>query len=212
MRMIRGRRTHLKCMLLLPLAAVLSCTPAMVAPAPKSVRRVAVLPPYYPGDYCKTARPMDGSLLRAPYVTVCDLLAAAARSELADQGFEVVEPWAVHGAAEDRVPTSPQMAAHMVGAAQLDATAMFIQVRQWQPNFEGMKTNGVIVALDVMLVDPKTGEVVWQVRRPPKPVPLYGVLLQGQADVFVAETVMREVLTPLGTDRSPTSDAARAQQ
>lgn len=39
---------------------------------------------------------------------------------------------------------------------------------------------------------------VWEVHRAPKPVPLYGVLLQGQADVFVAETVMREVLAPLG--------------
>ena len=60
-----------------------------------------------------------------------------------------------------------------------------------------MKSDGVIVALNVMMVDPKTGEVLWQVHRPSRPVPLYGVVLTGQAHVFVAETVMREVFASL---------------
>jgi len=60
-----------------------------------------------------------------------------------------------------------------------------------------MKADGVIVALDVMMVDPKTGAILWQVRRPSRPVPLYGVILTGQANVFVAETVMKEVFGQL---------------
>jgi hypothetical protein len=56
-----------------------------------------------------------------------------------------------------------------------------------------MKAEGVIVALDVMMVDPKTGTVLWQVHRPSRPAPLYGIVLTGQANVFAAETVMREI-------------------
>jgi hypothetical protein len=62
-----------------------------------------------------------------------------------------------------------------------------------------MKADGVIVALDVMMVDPKTGTILWRVHRPSRPVPLYGVVLTGHAHVFVAETVMREVLALLGS-------------
>jgi hypothetical protein len=65
-----------------------------------------------------------------------------------------------------------------------------------------MKADGVIVALDVMMVDPKTGTILWQVHRPSRPVPLYGVVLTGQANVFVAETVMREIFAQLGPRKS----------
>jgi hypothetical protein len=44
-----------------------------------------------------------------------------------------------------------------------------------------------------MMVDPKTGKILWQVNRPSRPVPVYGVVLTGQANVIVAETVMREI-------------------
>jgi hypothetical protein len=57
----------------------------------------------------------------------------------------------------------------------------------------------VIVALDVMMIDPKTGTILWQVHRPSRPVLLYGVVLTGQAHVFVAETIMREVFALLGS-------------
>ena len=67
------------------------------------------------------------------------------------------------------------------------------------PDARGMKADGVIVALDVTMVDPKTGAVLWQVHRPSRPVPLYGVVLTGQANVFVAETVMQEVFAQLGS-------------
>ena len=66
-----------------------------------------------------------------------------------------------------------------------------------------MKADGVIVALDVIMVDPKTGAILWQVNRPSRPVPLYGIVLTGQANVFVAETVMREVFAQTRVKETP---------
>jgi hypothetical protein len=88
------------------------------------------------------------------------------------------------------------MAAQIMEEAHLDAAALYIEVRRWEPTPDprGMKADGVIVALDATLVDPKTGAALWQVHRPSRPVPVYGVLLTGQANVVVAETVMREIL------------------
>ena len=182
--------------LVIAVLGALGCTPAQVAPPPKTVNRIAVLPPYnLRGDGAPAAA--TGDALNPRQLTVGDVLAEQARAQLAEKGFAVVDPGVVQAATKDRLPTSAHMAAQIVDAAHLDATAMYIEVRLWEPNWVGMKTDSVIVALDVMLIDPQTGAVVWQVRRDPKPVPLYGVLLTGQANVFVAETIMREVLAPL---------------
>jgi len=96
------------------------------------------------------------------------------------------------------VPSSPEMAAEIVQSAKLDATVLFMRVRRWEFPYSTMRTNEVIVSLDVILVDPTTGRIVWQVRRPPKPVPLYGELIGGQADAVAADEVMKEVFAPLG--------------
>ena len=132
-----------------------------------------------------------------------DVLAQQARARLAEKGLDVLDPIDVKVATGDRIPTSPQMAAQIVEKANLDATALYIEVRRWEPtpDSRGMKADGVIVALDVMMVDPKTGTILWQVHRPSRPVPLYGVVLTGQAHVFVAETVMREVFAQLGSTK-----------
>jgi hypothetical protein len=74
----------------------------------------------------------------------------------------------------------------------------YIEIRATDAVLGGMKADGVIVSLDVIMVDPKTGAVLWQVHRPSRPVPLYGVVLTGHAHLFVAETVMREVFALLG--------------
>jgi hypothetical protein len=134
---------------------------------------------------------------------VGDVLAQQARVRLATKGFDVVAPSVVKLATGDHTPTSPQMAAQIVAQAKLDAAVLYIEVRRWEatPSERGMKADGVIVALDVVLVDPQTGALLWQVHRPSRPVPLYGVVLTGQANVFVAETVMQEVFTRLGSRR-----------
>jgi len=185
------------------LLGVIGCTTTVVPQPPATVRRIAVLPPNKLGDTAKTPATASVDALQAPRLTVGDVLAAEARLLLAQKGFQVVDPTSLEAATAGRVPTSPQMAAQIVADAHLDATPMYIEVAVWQPSNEGMQTTSVIVALNVMLVDAPTGRVVWQVRRAPKPVPLYGTILTGQADVFAAETVMREVLAPLGPERTP---------
>jgi hypothetical protein len=139
-------------------------------------------------------------------MTVGDVLAQQARARLAEKGLEVIDPIDVKVAVKDKVPTSPQMAAQIMEEAHLDAAALYIEVRRWEPtpDSRGMKADGVIVALDVMMVDPKTGTILWQVHRPSRPVPLYGVVLTGQANIFVAETVMREIFAQLGS-RKPSA-------
>ena len=182
--------------LIATLVGVLACAPAVVTPLPQNVRRIAVLPAYQAGVVDASIGADSG----LPVLTVRDVLAQQARIRLAEKGFEVLSPSAVKVATKDRVPTSSEMAAQILREANLDAVALYIEVRRWEPtpNSRGMKAEGVIVALDVMMVDPKTGGVLWQVHRPSRPVPVYGVVLTGQANVIVAETVMRKMFASLG--------------
>jgi hypothetical protein len=172
-----------------------------VTPLTQSVRRIAVLPPYRPGAAdARIAKSSD--LAGLPSRTIEDLIAEQARARLAEKGFDVIEPSVVKFSTKDRVPTSVQMAGQILREVNVDAAALYIEVRRWQPTpYErGMKADGAIVALDATLVDAKTGAILWQVRRPSRPVPLGGVLFTGQANILVAETVMREMFAQL---RSP---------
>ena len=182
-----------------------ACTPPVVTSLPPTVRRVAVLPPYQPGAADARAG-TSTDLVGLPSRTIGDVLAQQARARLAAKGFDLIEPSVVKLATKDRMPTSAQMAAQIMQEAKLDAAALYIEVRRWEPtpDARGMKADGVIVALDVTMVDPKTGAILWDVHRPSRPVPLYGVVLTGQANVFVAETVMQEVFALLGSKQPST--------
>jgi len=81
---------------------------------------------------------------------------------------------------------SPEMAAEIVRSANLDAAVLFLRIRRWGYPYSTMRTNEVIVGLDAMLVDPTSGQIVRQVRRPAKPVPLHGQLIVGQAAAVAA--------------------------
>jgi hypothetical protein len=169
-----------------------ACTPPMVAPLPQTVRRVAILPPYQSARTDADAV-ASSALAGLPSRTIGDLLADQARIRLAEKGLDIIAPGLVQSATKNRLPTSPQSAAQIMRDAHLNAAAMFIDVRRWQPAMSGMKTDAIIVALDITIVDPNSGAVLWQAHRPARPVPLYGTFLTGQANVFVAETVMREI-------------------
>jgi hypothetical protein len=178
------------------LLVALGCAPTVVTTLPQSVRRIAVLPPYEPGmDMNRTDVP------GLPSRTIGDVLADQARVQLTEKGFVVIEPSIVKLATKDRAPTSPQMAGQILREANLDAAALYIEIRRWLPTpYErGMKADGVIVALEVTLVAPKTGAILWEAHRPSRPVPLYGNVLTGQANVLVAAAVMREVFAQLGS-------------
>jgi hypothetical protein len=186
--------------LIAALLGAVACAQAIVTPLPQTVRRIAVLPPFQRGAV-DSPTGADNDLRVLQKRTVGDVLAYQARIRLAEKGFDVLSPGAVKVATKDRVPTSPEMAAQILREANLDAAGLYIEVRRWEPtpNSRGMKADGVIVALNVMIVDPKTGTVLWQVHRPSRPVPVYGVLLTGQANIIVAETVMRQVFAQLGS-------------
>jgi hypothetical protein len=177
------------------LFGAIGCTSTVVTSLPQSVRRIAVLPPYRLGAADTRPTVTESELLGLPSRTIEDLLAQQARAQLQTKGFDVVAPTEVKLATKARVPTSPQMAGQIMEEANLDAAALYIEVRRWEPmpDARALKADGIIVALDVAIVDPKTGKILWQVNRPSRPVPLYGIVLTGQANVFVAETVMREV-------------------
>jgi hypothetical protein len=189
--------------LVVVLLTAMGCAPAVVTPMPPTVHRIAVLPPYRLGAADVPTASFDRDPWRPLEITVGDVLAQQARARLAEKGLDIVARSVVQLATQNRVPTSPLLAAQITEAAHLDATALYIEVRRWEatPDSRGMKADGVIVALDVMMVDPKTGAILWQVHRPSRPVPLFGVVLTGQAHVFVAETVMREVFAQLGSRR-----------
>lgn len=178
------------------LVAPLGCAPS-VPPAPTTVRRIAVLPP------CDaTGRPLAQGALVTTYAAPAEglgtILASAAREELARQGFQIVDPRTVAAATAGRVPASPESAGEIVASGKLDATALFIRVRRWEFPYPTMRTNEIIAALDVMLVDAASRRIVWEVRRPTKPVPLHGELIGGQADTVAAQDVMSEVFAALG--------------
>jgi hypothetical protein len=190
------------CMIVGAMLGATTCTPRVAPlPLPQTVRRVAVLPPYQRGAGAD-GRGADSNLPGLPSMNVVDVLAQQARLRLAEKGFDVVAPSIVRSATENRVPTNPQSAAQIMRDAHLDVAAMFIDVRRWQPAMTGMKTDAVIVALDVTIVDPNSGAVLWQASRPSRPVPLYGVLLTGQANVLAGETVMKELLGSIESRQS----------
>jgi len=181
------------------LFGAIGCTSTVVTSLPQSVRRIAVLPPYRLGAADTRPAATESQLLGLPSRTIEDLLAQQARAQLQAKGFDVVAPTELKLSTIDREPTSPQMAAQILRQANLDAAALYIEVRRWEPmpDARALKADGIIVALDVAIVDPKTGTILWQVHRPSRPVPLYGIVLTGQANVFVAETVMKEVFAQL---------------
>src|SRR6266576_176588 len=107
--------------LIATLLGIVACAPAVVTPLPQNVRRIAVLPPYQPG----TADSRTGADSGLPNMTVGDVLALQARIRLAQKGFEVLSPSAVKVATQNRVPTSPAMAAQILREANLDAVALY---------------------------------------------------------------------------------------
>ena len=185
--------------LVLAASGTFGCAPRVVAPS-STVRRVAVLPPCdaLGRPFAPSHSSADG--YSAPALSLADLLMSAARDELVRRGFDVLEPSVVETATAGRVPDGPEAAAHILADAHLDATALFMRVRRWEYAYPTMRTNELIAGLDVALVHPR-GRVVWEMRRPVKPVPLHSEVLMGQADVIAAHDVMKEIFAALAEPR-----------
>jgi hypothetical protein len=123
------------------------------------------------------------------------VLTVAASNELVHEGFQVVDPTMVRQTAGAPRATTPEAAAEFVASAGLDATPLLIRVHRWEYDRPTMRTDRIIAAIEVSLVDARTGCVVWEKHRAAAPVQLHGELLSGQADVVAAEEVMREMLS-----------------
>jgi hypothetical protein len=177
----------------------LACAP-IVTPIPDTVGPIAVLPP------CDaTGSPLSPPEFKARYdapsESLASLLVSRAADELARRGLRVVDPGLVAVATRGRVPSSPETAAAIARSAKLDATPLFLRVRRWEWPYSTMHTTEIRVALDAMLVDPLTDQVVWEVHRQAKPVNLHGRLIAGQADAVAAEEVMKDVFASIGRPR-----------
>jgi len=191
---VASGRSLAACLVWGVLLGTFGCAPRWTPP-PRTIGRVAVLPPCdVNGAPFGGARPSATS--PAPAMGLGAVLMSAAGNELTARGVRVWDAAEVAAATGGRVPATPEMAADIVATAKIDATALFIRVRRWEYTYPALKADEIIVGLDVMLVDPATREIVWEVRRPTKPVPLHGVLMAGQADIVAAQEVMREVFGP----------------
>lgn len=173
--------------------------PAVVDPA------VAVLPPNNrTGDRLLVAGTglIDRYVIHAQEVTVPDVLLSEARFELQRKGFDVAALQAVDTALKDRVPTSPGSAAELASSGGLKGLVLYLELRRWEADAP-MHTSFVIVGLEVSLVDPATGKIVWQARHAAAPVPTPGEIRVESAYITAARKIMAQMLAPLRPAATP---------
>ena len=174
-------------------AFVLAGCAAAAPPPPASIRVVAVFPPLNEtGDELLIA---GGSILEK-YVfhterfTVTDVLAAEARSQLAQRGYDVVSPAAVEKAVGAQPPDSRYAAAMLAKERGFGGGVMFIDLRRWVYS----SPDAIIVSLRVDVVESGTGRVLWSADRPSRPVSTQGTIDIANAYYVAARRVMSEAL------------------
>ena len=183
---------------------VLGCTPASLpSPPPAPVGRVAVLPPNNrTGDPLLVASNSfwDPYAANSQPVTVADVLAAEARSQLERRGFTVVAADAVEAAVGQSPPGSPQEAAELVARSKLADAALWIEITRWEPDMQ-IHPKLVLVALEASLIDSATGHIVWSVHRPLRPTPTPGAVSLWVAYMIAAHDVAAELLAGWGSEQ-----------
>jgi hypothetical protein len=180
---------------LLPVFTV-SCTLQTVSAPPASVSTVAVLPPHN-----RTGDPLlvtgsslpRRSVFRDQPVTIADMLAAEVYEELEQRGFTVIVPQMVAAAIGGQTPTSPQDAAALAARGQLTGSALYLEIRQWEPADSSLRPWRVLVALDASVIDVATGRVVWTAHLPLRPVQTSGAVTRADAYTLAAHEVAREL-------------------
>ncbi len=192
----------------LPVLLVLGCAepPPPLPPLPPSIHTIAVLPPNnQTGDSLVVSGSslLEKYILHSERVTVPDVLAAEARWQLERHGFSVVAPEVVDVASEGHAPTSVQDAAAMASHGSLQgAAALYIDLRRWEPDIS-FQPRSVIVWVEVTLIDPSTGKVLWSAEQEPRPVETPGAVNLGDAYIIAARTVMQTLLGPVQPEQPP---------
>ncbi|HXJ36007.1 MAG TPA: hypothetical protein VMS22_18395 [Candidatus Eisenbacteria bacterium] len=186
-------------LLLLPLL-LMGC--ALLAPAPPAdpMRRITVLPP---GNRTGDDLLVEGAALLEKYapdtdrVTVGDVLAAELRARLAKRGFAVVAPDVVRKATEGRGVASPEAAVELARNGHLTAPLLVVSIDRWEAK-PGTHADFVIVGLDVWLVDPASGAVVWHAHRRANPIATPGAVTLASAYEMAAAKAAEELVGWLG--------------
>ncbi len=186
------------------LVALVTCScvrplPPTAAPSPAAVQAIAVLPPNNrTGDLLLVAGAsfFEKYVAHTERVTVPDLLAAEARRQFARRGFMVTAPETVEAATDGHPPADPQEAAAVATRNHIDGSVVYIDLRRWEADAPS-HPQFVIAALEVVLIQPSTGHVLWKADHPSRPVPTRGVVNLGDAYVVAARTVMDEMLAGL---------------
>ncbi|MFI5393983.1 MAG: hypothetical protein ACHQ9S_00495 [Candidatus Binatia bacterium] len=193
----------------LSLLVVCGCArPPALTLLPPAVRTVAVFPPNNrTGDSLLIAGASfyEKYVARTDRITVPDVLASEARRQLARRGFTVVSPELVDAMTGDHAPTSAQDAAAVAARNQLDAAVLYIEVRRWEVDVPVHPTF-VIASVEVALVDPMNGNVLWRMDHPSRPVATPGVVNLGDAYAIAARTLIQQMLAALGSERPTPAD------
>lgn len=175
-------------------------TPAVlpVPSAPPPVARVAVLPPVNrTGDalIATGGTALERYALDVERTTVMDVLRVALRERLAAHGIATVPPDVVRTAFADHPGATATAAAEIARRGRLDDPALFVAVERWEPDNPGHPAF-VIVGLDVTLIDPPTGAVLWHWHRAPRPIATPGSVTAAVAHEIAARTVAAEIVAP----------------
>lgn len=176
--------------------------PPTAAPSPAAVHTIAVLPPNNrTGDPLLVAGAsfFEQYVAHTERVTVPDLLAAEARLQLTRRGFTVAAPETVEAATCDQPPADSQQAAAVATRNQIAGSVMYIDLRRWEADAPS-HPHFVIASLEVVLIEPSSGHVLWRVDHPSRPVPTRGVVNLGDAYVIAAHTVIDEMFGGLGPE------------
>jgi len=171
-------------------------------PAPPSLRPGQAIAVLMPNN--RSGEPLlvaGGSLLdryvfRAEPVTVGDVLAAEVRFQLADRSVAVIPQAVMAQAIDGQVPQSPQAAGEIVARGKLDALALYLEIRRWEPDAPTQPAF-VIVGASASLVDPASGKVVWQLDRPALPIPTPGEVTLETAYETAARKLASEMVTAI---------------
>ena len=178
----------------------LSCARSPNVPSlPATVQTIAVLPPNN-----RTGDPLliESDSFWHPYadrpgrVTVPDVLAAETREQLTRRGVKVTAPEVVAAALGMQTPRSIEEAADLAAQSKLEGSALYIEIRRWEPDMSPLHPQHIIVAVEARLLDPSTGQAFWTAQCPLHLVPTPGVATRWRAYTIAARKVAEELFTP----------------
>lgn len=186
--------------MILTAALVPGCVPQPepLPEIPAPVRKIAVLPPNnQTGQSLEITATslLDKYTFRSIHPTVPDVLAAEARSQLSQRGYNVTEPQIVDAACAGKTPTSVQNAAEIATRGGLEGASLYIDLRRWEPD-ASFQPAAVMVWIELSLIDPPTGKVLWSAQPDPEEVKTPGAVNLGDAYVAAARTIIRRLLSP----------------